>query len=141
MKAQLKKLSKMLRRASKRAKKGVRSVTRRVKKFFSRGGDPNAAPAPATNAAPAPAPNVAPAPKPRSRKHRKSKGPFRRVTNVVRRVGKRFRNTLTRVFSKKTKHRRRNKKAPVQQGSSENMPVTNATPVTSPGVPAPAPTV
>ena len=132
MKAQLKKLSKLLRGATRGAKKGILNASRRVKKFFSRGGARNATGA-----------------KTRSRRRRKAKGPLRRISNAVRRVGKGFRNTLKRVFSKKTKQRRRNKKAGVQKGSSENEPapalsngleLTNGMPANSPGIP-PAPPV
>jgi hypothetical protein len=132
MKAQIKKLSKMLRGVTRGAKKGIRNASRRVKKFFSRGGARNATGA-----------------KTRSRRYRKAKGPLRRISNAVRRVGKGFRNTLKRVFSKKTKQRRRNKKARLQKGSSENAPapalsnglgLTNGMSANSPGIP-PAPPV
>ena len=120
MKKQMKNLSGLFRRASRAAKKGVRNATRRVRKFFSRGGAPNVIP-------PGPVPTEAVNAKPRSRRHRKRKGAFRRVTNAVRRVGKGIRNTLKRVFSKKTKHRRRTKKSGVQQGSAKNNTATNNT--------------
>lgn len=137
MKSFMNKARNVLKRATRGAKKGIRNVTRRVKRLFHRGGNPNATPTPAA----APAPAAAP-PTPKTKKHRKAKkGAFRRVTNAVRRVGKRFRNTLRQVFSKKRKHRR-NKKPRVQRGSSETVPVNgvpvNAVPAPSPGIP-PAP--
>ena len=125
MKKQLKKLSGLFRRASRAAKKGVRNATRRVRKFFSRGGAPNVTPA-------GPVPTEAVNAKPRSRRHRKRKGALRRVTNAVRRVGKGIRNTLTRVFSKKTKHRRRTKKSNRQQGSATNTSATNTSAMNPP---------
>lgn len=128
----LKGVSKLLRNVTRAAKKGMKGITRSMKKLIHRGGNPNAVPAPPPAPAPAPVPNV---PKP-PRRHRKKKGALRRVTNVVRRVGKGFRNALTRVFTKKAKHRRRNKKSVVQRGSSENTSSSSGASV--PGVP-PAP--
>ena len=128
----LKKLSKLLRNVTRAAKKGFNGVTRSMKKIIHRGGNPNAVPAPLP--APLPAPTAAPVAK-LPRRHRKKKGAFRRVTNAVRRVGKGFRNALTRVFTKKAKHRR-NKKAVVQRGSSENISTSSG--ATSSGIP-PAP--
>jgi len=135
----LKKVSTLLRSLTRTAKKGVRGATRHIKKVFHRGGNPNAVAAPAAaaaaNAPVAPAaPANAPVAKP-PRKSRKPKGPLRRVTNAVRRVGKGFRNALTRVFSKKSKHRR---KKVLQRGSSENMSKSSG--ANSPGIP-PAPPV
>lgn len=125
----LKKLSKVLRNVTRAAKKGFTGATRSMKKLIHRGGNPDAV----SGAAPAvPAPNVSKPP----RRHRKQKGTLRRVTNAVRRVGKGFRNAITRVFTKKAKHRRRNKKAVVQRGSSEN--ISSPSGASIPGVP-PAP--
>jgi len=104
MKNQLKKLSKMMRRATRSAKKAVRGATRRVRKFFSRGGA------------------------------RKKKGALRRVTNAISHVGKRIRNTVRGVFSKKNKKRSK-KRLVAQHGSAEFVPVptaANAAPVPTP---------
>jgi hypothetical protein len=132
MKRVLNKLKKLARNVTRRAKKGFRNVTRAAKKFMHRGGNPNA---------------TAPVVAPRKRYRKRAKGPLRRVTNAVRRVGKKFRNTLSQVFSRKTKRRRSRRR--VQKGSSENIPVNavqsqdsgpskNGIPATSPGIP-PAP--
>jgi hypothetical protein len=118
----------MLRSVTRAAKKGVNGITRSMKKIIHRGGDPTAVP------------GAAPAAPPPSRKRRKAKGALRRVTNAVRRVGKRFRNTLTSVFSTQRKHRSRRKKGPLQKGSSEETVVSSSGAVSSPGIP-PAPPV
>jgi hypothetical protein len=135
MKWNLKTFKKLVRNASRRVKKGVRNATRAAKKIFHRGGDPNATPPPPPPP-PAPTPAPTPAPAPKKRRRSKSKGALRRVTNAVRNVGKRFRNTISSVFSKKTKRRR--SKGSVQKGSSETPP-KNAVPPTSPGTPAAPP--
>lgn len=134
-------MKKFLKRVSRGIKKGLRNTTRRFKKLF-RGGANAAPPPPAVPPAPPGSPSStqplnASTPKSR-RRHRAKKGLLRRATNVVRRVGKKFRNTMASVFSRKSKksrHRRR-----VQRGSSENavqLP-SGSIPATSPGIP-PAP--
>lgn len=102
MKNQLKKLSKMVRSATRNAKKAVSGATRRVKKFFSRGGA-------------------------------RKKGALRRVTNAISNVGKRIRNTVRGVFSKKNKKRSK-KRLVAQRGSAEFVPVP--TPLNAAPVPA-----
>lgn len=88
----MKGVKRFLRRATRNLKKGVRGATRRVRKFFGRGG-----------------------------RRRPTKGPLGRVTNAIRGVGKGFRNSVRRVFSRKGKagKRRRNRRR-TQKGSAEN---------------------
>jgi hypothetical protein len=81
----MKGLKSLLRRATRSLKKGVRGATRRVRKFFGRGG------------------------------RRPTKGPLRRVTNAIRKVGKKFRNSVHRVFGHKKKTRQRR----AQKGAAE----------------------
>ena len=113
MKRYIKNIAKAFRKVSRNAKKGLRGATRKMKKIFHRGGN--------SVAVSPPAPAVVPVMKPLSKRRRKSKGAIRRVTNAVRHVGKRVRNTITGIFSKKSKGTRRNKKRRVQMGSSENV--------------------
>jgi hypothetical protein len=120
MKKFLKKVSKFLRRATRSARKNLGRATRNARKIF-RGGNPNAPPANATpapvppaNATPAPAPVPAPVPvpvpvpvaAPRKRRRKAKKGAFGRVRNTVRKIGKKFRNVINRVFSRKSKDKR-----------------------------------
>lgn len=138
-------MKKFLKRVSRGIRKGLRNTTRRLKKLFRGGAN---SPAPAVPPAPPGSPSStqpvnaatpAPAPTPKSRRHRRAKkGIIRRATNAVRRVGKKFRNTMASVFSRKSKKSRRRRR--VQRGSSENavqMP-SGSIPATSPGIP-PAP--
>lgn len=88
----MKGVKRFLRRATRSLKKGVRGATRRVRKFFGRGG-----------------------------RRRPTKGPLRRVTNAIRGVGKGFRNSVRRVFSRKGRagKKRRNRRR-TQKGSAED---------------------
>ena len=129
MKRYIKNIAKAFRKVSRNAKKGLRGATRKMKKIFHRGGNPVAV-------AP-PAPAVVPVMKPLSKRRRKSKGAIRRVTNAVRHVGKRVRNTITGIFSKKSKGTRRNKKRRVQMGSSENVLPLSMQPASNGIMPAP----
>jgi hypothetical protein len=174
-----------LRKVVKSARSLVRGVTKRVKKFFGRGGsnaDPMAPPVSNANAPPPapadamaspppppppPANNVAPsgpslvgAAKPKKHRRRggtRKRSAFKRVRNAVSNVGKRFRNTVSRVFSskkRKSSRRKRNyrkktvkggekPRSPFMRSGPQSPPSVNATlppPVPS-GTPAPPPVV
>ena len=135
-------MKKFLKRVSRGIRKGLRNTTRRFKKIFRGGANapPVVPPAPPGSPSSTQPLNAAtPTPAPKSRRHRRAKrGIIRRATNAVRRVGKRFRNTMVSVFSRKSKKSRRRRR--VQRGSSENavqLP-SGSIPATSPGIP-PAP--
>ena len=103
-----------LRKVTKTVRNFARGLTKRVKKFFGRGGSNSMAPPPTSvpttpdNTPPPLPPPVVGAAMPKKQRKRSStrrRSTFKRVRNAVRNVGKRIRNTVTRVFSSKKKRK------------------------------------